>query len=294
MFSDRITRLVNGVKAVGQTSIGFDNPVRAMQNGEFVQIGSDATYYQISACTSTTFTASPALVVQAADNAVITRIDKYALMPLDDLLDSLGKDDLQDDGEECEIYKLSLQARSKMENKLSQPIVSRNYDEFYTAGSEKLDFTSYAEFQGGLPVPNMWDGKTNAAPNTVLQLKHRPVVSVTTLKINGSTIPSTQYLVDYNRGQIYFASGFSSDFNRNEVIYVAGYASVPQEFIDIYVDLVNILHSRKKMGRNSLIYQGATGVLNPESNVTYRPMDDLDKYLEERLMDYSRYGKIAT
>jgi hypothetical protein len=65
--------LVNGLQAIGVTTLVVDTGAVAPRQGTTFTIGSDQTVYTIgSGATTTSFPISPALVVAAADNAVIS------------------------------------------------------------------------------------------------------------------------------------------------------------------------------------------------------------------------------
>lgn len=65
--------LVNGIQAIGTTTLVVDTGSVAPQAGTTMTIGADQTVYTIgSGATTTSFPISPALVVAAADNAVIS------------------------------------------------------------------------------------------------------------------------------------------------------------------------------------------------------------------------------
>lgn len=280
-YQDRRTRLVNVLTAIGQTAILYDNPSRSLLNGEFIRIGTDTTYYQVSACTTTGCTVTPALVVAAADNSTITREDKYAIMPFEDLLDQMNLDDLASrtnpEGYEAEIYKMSLRGRDVVESVLDSPVISRSYTELFSIEAGHV----------GLKVVAM-----NYEARTKILLPMRPLISVDLLEFGDglgtfSTIASTGYTYDIVNGILHYPGGFPAGNLNVRVTWTAGYASCPHYIQECFLDVMQFLFSKSKMGWKLLTQTSAQQGSNVGAAASpFRTLKDLTDYLEDQLFDF--------
>lgn len=251
-MQDSVQRTVNGAKSSGASSITFDTPARPLINGEGVIFAGHATEYVVSACTSTTFTVTPALTSNVADQEKITRVDPYRIVEFDDVLDEFLADpkDGLNDPRAANLYKHYLRTREYLEQRTEHVFKSRTITEVHSI--DRID-------------------------QDILILKFRPVVSVTSVvyqyigDTSATTIDSDDYSVNTELGTIYYPY-FPKGQNHLTVTYVAGWSTIRADHQEQFMQLFYLMYSLK----DGLVLQS-----NAKLNTVNRSLADIDAFIDK-------------
>ena len=294
--SDQMTRSLTAIATTGQAVVSFEEGFPLM-SGEWVTDGT--TVYQVSSSARSSATMTGNISVQLGVGTVLTRYDKYGMMSSQEMMDYFSS------GDEVFLYKLGIQARNIIENELgSQPLVSRSFDETYSYEKEKLRLRPYLIAQGLQPPPPMssyygggvysWDWSLmgqSSGINTLIILRKKPVISITSLTIDGTAADSSNYSVNTDTGELYYQTGYTFGWQNIEVVYTAGYSLVPFEFRQIFIDLVQLLFEASHKGRNVFVVQNQSGAGQTSLNFQYRTMKEMREFINDRIKPFSRFGR---
>lgn len=253
-ISDRMTRTVTAVKALGATSVSFASPERPLISGEYVVFSGHSTEYAVSAPTSTSFTVSPALTAAIAVDEKITRFDKYSIADLEDIIDYIGLENSTDLGLKTQVYKLSIEARKEIEKIIGSVVFrTKTFHRHITENDNRII----------LPYLN--------------------IESITSITIDDEVVDSDDYVLD-DGGVIAF--GF--DLNKGSDISIVAMVGVSDkgDLADLHKRVTKILFDRSRQGKDMFTVSANVGVANPELNQTFRDPKDLRDFILDELQIY--------
>lgn len=253
-LSDRMTRKVSAVSALGATSVSFNSPQRALISGEYVTFEGQTTEYLVSAPTSTSFTVTPALTAAIAVGDVITRYDKYTIADTLDIIDYIGLESSTDLGLLTQVYKTSIDARKEIE-RIIGTVVSRT----------KTFHRHITEIRNQIILPYL------------------NIQSVTSVTIDDELIDSDNYTLD-DGGVIVF--GFDLKVGSEVSIVVMVGLTDKGELADLHKKVTKILFDQSKQGKDMFTVAGNTGVANPELSQTFRDPKDIRDFIMDELQLY--------